>query len=332
MFKVAVVGPIHEKGMRLLRDREDVEIVPATDLSPSGIAGAVRGADAITVRTQTLSEETLALAPGLRIVSRHGVGFDNVDVASLSRRGIPMAIAADSNYTAVAEHTLMMMLCLAKDTFASDRAVREGNFGYRNRGTPTDLLEKEVLIMGFGRIGRRVATLCLAFGMRVSACDPYVETSPVAGVEMVKDFRSALPRIDYLSLHMPATPESAGMIGEKELRSMRPHACIVNCARGGMVDETLLARCLEEGVIKGAGMDVFAAEPNDPSHPLFRRMNCVFSPHNAALSVECSIRMATQCARNVLDCLDGKLDPRVVVNAKEIGMQCFNPHPAPSAG
>ncbi len=320
MFKVAVVGPIHEEGMKLFRERADIEVHVVQDLSPEGIARGIADADGVTIRTQLLPKDVLAGAAKLKVVSRHGVGYDNVDVPYLSSRKIPMALAVDANYTAVAEHTLMMMLTLAKDAEASDKAVREGSFDYRNKGTLSDLLGKQVLILGFGRIGQRVATLCLAFGMRVAAYDPYVTESPVPGVEMVKDWKSRLASADYLTLHLPSMPETVGMIGAKELASMKPTAFVINCARGGIINEDALAEALGKGTIRGAGLDVFLSEPNDPSHPLFRQKRCIFSPHNAALTEECAIRMAKQCAQNVLDCLDGKLQPRVVINRKEIGL------------
>ncbi|MCL2123574.1 MAG: hydroxyacid dehydrogenase, partial [Desulfovibrionaceae bacterium] len=305
MYTVAVVGPIHEEGMKLFHARSDIQASVLQDLSPEGIAKGVTGVDAITIRTQRLPKETLALAPGLRVVSRHGVGYDNVDVAYLSSRKIPMAIAVDANYTAVAEHTLMMMLCLAKDAEAGDRAVRNGDFNWRNKGTLTDLTGKHVLILGFGRIGRRVAALCRAFDMHVSAYDPYVAESSLPGVDMVKDWKALLPAVDFLSLHLPSIPETLGMIGNNELAAMKNSVFIINCARGGIIDEDALAEALGKGNIRGAGIDVFQNEPHDHTHPLFSQKRCIFSPHNAALSVECAIRMATQCAQNVLDCLDG---------------------------
>ena len=320
MFKVAVVGPIHEEGMALFRERSNINVTVLQDLSPEGIAKGITNVDAITIRTQLLPKEILELAPNLRIVSRHGVGYDNVDVAYLSSRKIPMALAVDANYTAVAEHTLMMMLVVAKDALQGQNAVKQGDFAWRNKGTLTDVLGKHVLIMGFGRIGQRVATLCQAFGMTVSAYDPFVTESPVPGVEMVKDWKALLPQIDFLSLHMPSMPETMGMIGAAELKIMKNTAIIVNCARGGLVDEDALAKALAEGTICGAGFDVFKDEPHDHTHPLFAQERCIFSPHNAALTVECTVRMAKQCAQNVIDCLDGKLQARAVVNSKAIGM------------
>jgi D-3-phosphoglycerate dehydrogenase len=129
-----------------------------------------------------------------------------------------------------------------------------------------------------------------------------------------------LPSLDFLSLHMPAAPGSIGMIGARELAMLRPHVIIVNCARGGIVDEDLLAQALSSGAIRGVGMDVFAQEPHDHTQPLFRQKRCLFTPHNAALSVECSIRMAKQAAQNIIDCMDGVLQARVVANRKELGL------------
>lgn len=321
MFTVAVIGAIHEEGLRLLRQRPEIALRILPDLSGEGIAGGVAGVDAIAVRTQILSREALERAPNLRIVSRHGVGFDNVDVAYLSSRMIPLAITADANYASVAEHALMMMLLLAKDAIRGNEAMLRGDFGWRNEGTLTDVLGKHLLIMGFGRIGQRLAVLCLSLGMAVSAYDPFLAASPVPGVAMVRDWKAALPEADFLSLHLPSSPETANMIGAAELASMKKTAFAVNCARGGILDEGALARALAEGLIRGAGLDVFAAEPHDPAHPLLKQQRCVFSPHNAALTAECAIRTASQCARNILDCLDGRLQPRVVVNRKDIGLE-----------
>ena len=243
-----------------------------------------------------------------------------MDVAYLSSRKIPMAIAIDSNVGSVAEHTLMMLLALAKDAMAGDRATRSGDFAWRDRRTASDVAGKSALIMGFGRIGQRVGALCRALGLRVAAFDPYMERSPVEGVEMVKDFRAILPEIDFLCLHLPSTPETRDLIGAGELALLKRGAFVLNCARGGIVDEDVLCDALESGHLGGAGLDVFAKEPPDTAHRLFRQEKVLLSPHNAALTEECAIRMATQAVQNVLDCLDGKLQPRVVMNRREIGM------------
>ena len=188
------------------------------------------------------------------------------------------------------------------------------------RRTASDVAGKSALIMGFGRIGQRVGALCRALGLRVAAFDPYMERSPVEGVEMVKDFRAILPETDFLCLHLPSTPETRDLIGAGELALLKRGAFVLNCARGGIVDEDVLCDALESGHLGGAGLDVFAKEPPDTAHRLFRQEKVLLSPHNAALTEECAIRMATQAVQNVLDCLDGKLQPRVVMNRREIGM------------
>lgn len=321
MYKVVCVGTFHQKGLDLLASRPDLlafEVLAAP--SPENIARSVAGADAIIVRTSPLPKETLALAPNLKIVSRHGVGTDNVDVAHLSSRKIPMAIAIDSNVGSVAEHTLMMLLALAKDARAGDRATREGAFGWRDRRTASDVAGKTALVLGFGRIGQRVAALCRAFDMRVLAFDPYVAESSVPGVDMVPDFRERLPETDFLCLHLPSTPETARMVGAPELARLKRGAFVINCARGGIVDEEVLCDALESGRLGGAGLDVFAKEPPVVTDRLFRQEKVLFSPHNAALTEECAVRMATQAVQNVIDCLDGRLQPRVVMNRREIGL------------
>jgi D-3-phosphoglycerate dehydrogenase len=136
----------------------------------------------------------------------------------------------------------------------------------------------------------------------------------------LKDFRALLPETDFLCLHLPFTPETVGLIGEKDLRALNKEAFIINCSRGGIVDEDALARALQDGEIRGAGLDVFAHEPHDPTHPLFSQKRCLFSPHNAALTEECAVRMARLCAGNILDCIDAKLQKQFVVNWKELGM------------
>lgn len=322
MFHVLAISSFHEKGLALLRNRPDLlKLTILTDTSPESIAKAIPTADAITIRTAPLTKELLSLAPNLKIVSRHGVGTDNIDVAYLSTRKIPVAIAIDSNVGSVGEHTLMMMLALAKDAFAGDRATRTGDYHWRDKRTPVDLAGRTVLVMGFGRIGQKVASLCRMMDMRVLAFDPYITKSPVDGVEMVRDFRAVLPEVDFLTLHMPGTPETKGLIGPKELAAIKKGAFLINCARGGMVDEDLLCQALDSGQLGGAGLDVFAQEPPDISHPLFRQERTILSPHNAALTEECAIRMATQAAQNVIDCLEGKLAPRVVINRRQIGME-----------
>ncbi len=322
MFRVLAFEGSHEKGLELLRSRSDLVKLEMTNATtPPALTEAVSGVDAIIVRTAVLTRDILAEAPNLRIVSRHGVGYDNVDVAYLSSRGIPMALAVDSNVTSVAEHTLMLLLALAKDTFACDREQRRGNYKYRDRRTAVDIGGRTALVLGYGRIGRQVAKVLGLLGMHVRVFDPYVKPEQLdAGQTYVSDYRAALPQADVVSLHVPLTPETAGCIGAAELATMKPTAFLLNCARGGLVDEAALYAALKERRLAGAGLDVFENEPPDADNPLFTLENVIVSPHNAALTDECAARMSLQAARNVIDCLEGRLEPRVVVNRKELDL------------
>ncbi len=319
MYKVVVVSSFHEQGLALLR-REDIELHVVDDFSHESLSCALKGADAVTVRTVPLTPELLDLAPRLRIVSRFGVGTDNIPVDYLSGRGVPVAIAVDSNVTTVAEHTLMMLLTLAKRAFEGDRAVREGRFAWRNAHPTSDLRDKTILLVGCGRIGRRVARLCGAFDMHVEVYDPYLPPERAEGFTLVPDLYEALGRADMVSLHTPYTPETRHLMDRRAFAALKPGAILVNCSRGETVNEAALADALHEGRVGGAGLDVFEGEIPSPDSPLLHLDRVLLSPHNAALSTEGSIRMATQAAQNVLDCLDGRLRPDVVFNRVRLGL------------
>jgi D-3-phosphoglycerate dehydrogenase len=317
MPKVLIIGRFHQDGMKLIEARPDVayEIVDGSD--EAEVAEKIRDADGVTVRTSLLPAHVLDRAERLKVVSRHGVGYDNIDVAALTRRRIPLAIAADANATAVAEHTLHFMLALAKQGLRYDRATREGQWAVRNDLGPVDLLGRRVLVMGFGRIGREVAKRCAAFGMAVMVYDPYVQANVIEAAgdyRSIPDFEAALPETDILTVHMPLGTDSRSLIGSPELAALPQHAFVINAARGGIIDETALHAALTSGTIAGAALDVFDQEPPPSDHPLFALPNVILSPHNAGLSKEAAIRMAISTARNALAGIDGKLDPTMVVN------------------
>jgi D-3-phosphoglycerate dehydrogenase / 2-oxoglutarate reductase len=316
MPKVLVILPFHEDGMKLFEARDDVDY-EIVDGGLEELAEKIVDADGVTIRTTLLPGHILERAERLRVVSRHGVGYDNIHVETLTQRGIPLAIAADANATAVAEHTLFFMLALAKQGLRYDRATREGDWAVRNRLDAVDLMGRRVLVMGFGRIGREVAKRCAAFGMAVMVHDPYVQANVIEAegdYRSVPDFQAVLPETDVLTVHMPLGDDSRSLIGSAELAALPAHAFVINAARGGIVDETALHDALTTGKIAGAGLDVFDQEPPPEEHPLFALDNVILSPHSAGLSEEAAIRMAISTARNVLAGIDGKLDPSMVVN------------------
>ena len=314
--KVLMVQGLHPEGVKLLAARADVEPVALLSDVEAEIAAAARDADAITVRSARITRRIIEAAPKLKVVARHGVGYDAVDVGALSARGIPLAIAIHANMVSVAEHVMFMLLVLLKEAAYYDALTRAADWGSRWNVKANDLAGKDLLIVGFGRTGSRVARRALAFDMKVHACDPYIDQAMIrdAGCVPVADFRAALPAIDAVSVNCPLSEETRHMFSGAEFAAMKPSAVIVNCARGGIVDERALYAALTEGRLRGAGLDVFETEPSPADNPLFRLDNVIVSPHIAGVTVESTIRMSTQTAQNVLDCLDGRLDPAVVVN------------------
>ncbi len=320
--KILLLQPIHDAGLALLQERDDVEIAIANAISEDTLVREIHDAHAIIARATPVTRAIIDAAGELCVVSRHGVGYDSVDVARLTERGIPLAIAIHANALSVAEHTLYLILALAKRGFAFDEAVGRGNFDIRATLRGTDIAEKSLLVVGFGRTGTRVASFARAFDMKVFVYDPYIDQSLVAsaGCTCVVDYFSVLPDMDMVTLHCPLTEETRGMIGGRELDTMRPSAYIVNCARGGIVDEQALCTALESNRIAGAGLDVFESEPLPGDNPLLALDNLITSPHVAGVTLEASMRMATGAAANVLAAFDGTLDPAAVVNSEVLSV------------
>lgn len=320
MPHILIAGPIHERGMELLKSAPGITHTLIKEISTESYLPHLGEADAIVLRTQPMPSSAIALAPRLKIVSRHGVGYDAVDVVALNARSIPLAVVGDVNSRAVAEHTMMLMLAAARRTIAYDRATREGPWNYRNSFEAVELDGKTLFLLGFGRIGRRVARLAQAFGMTVEAHDPFVTPDQMAALEVrpARSIEDGLANADFVSLHLPFSP-TGPVISGQELAAMKPSAIIINAARGGLVDELALDRALREGKLAGAGLDVLAQEPPKRDHPLLSNPRVTFSPHTAGLTAECAARMAVASVQNVLDCFNGRLDPSLVVNAEAIG-------------
>jgi D-3-phosphoglycerate dehydrogenase len=316
---VLVAGRIHEAGIDVLRAAPGVTFEVVEEVSTDAYAPRIPPADALLIRTQPLPASIVAGAPRLRIVSRHGVGYDSVDVQALNARGIPLAVIGDANSRIVAEHAFTLVLALAKRVPAHDRAVRKGDWGVRDGFPAAELWGKTLFLVGFGRIGRLVAGMAAAFGMRVLAHDPYRSADAIraGGAEPVPALADGLRAADAVSLHMPKA-EGNPLIGADELALMKPGVVLVNTARGGLIDEGALADALDAGRIAGAGLDVFEAEPPAADGRLFRSGRTVLSLHIAGLTEECAARMGEMAARNILDFFAGRLDPALVVNRDAI--------------
>jgi D-3-phosphoglycerate dehydrogenase len=313
---VTVAGRVHETGLEVLRRHPGIEIDVVEDPAPEALAEALRSSDALLLRITRVTAAMIEGAQRLKIVSRHGVGYDNVDVAALTARGIPLAVAATSNMVAVAEHTLFMMLELAKRGRPFDAGMRSGDWALRDRLRPFELSGKTLLIVGFGRIGSRVAARALPFDMRVLVVDPYVprERIAAAGCERVASLEEGLALADIVSLHVPLGAETRGMIGRDALARMRRGALLINTARGGLMDEAAVAEAVRSGHLGGAGIDAFEEEPPPAGQPLLAPENVLLSPHIAGVTAEAALRMAQESAANIVAAFEGRLDPAVVVN------------------
>jgi D-3-phosphoglycerate dehydrogenase / 2-oxoglutarate reductase len=316
MKTVLVAGSIHNSGMELLSTRRDLQVNLLSNPTVEQIMQAIGDADALLVRTTPITREAISRAKKLKIVSRHGVGYDNIDIDALTEYGIPLTVIGDINSTSVAEHAIFLMIALAKCGLRLDHAVRAGNWTERDQFAAIELRGKTLLLIGFGRIGSKVAELARAFGMRILVYDPYVKREQLdqSGCGQVSDWRDALGTSDFVSLHLPLSTESKEMIGREELARMKPGSFLINTARGGLIDQSALYDCLRDRKISGAALDAFETEPLPAGHDLCKLDNIILTPHSAALTQECARLMAVVSAQNVLDGLDGNLDRNLVIN------------------
>lgn len=319
MPHVLVAGKIHESGIGLLRSAPDVTVDFVQEVSTEAYAPRIADADAVLIRTQPMPASVIAAAKRLRIVSRHGVGYDAVDVEALNARNIPLTVIGDVNSVSVAEHTMMLMLAVARGTIAYDAATRAGRWAYRDSLDARDLNGRTVLVIGYGRIGRAVSRLSAAFGMSVMVYDPFVDAARVAadGHVALPTLQAGLPVADVVTVHVPMAKDGA-VIGARELATLKPGAIVINTARGGLVDEAALTVALADGRLRGVGLDVLVNEPPRADDPLLASDRVVLSPHSAGLTLECAERMAVAAARNILDFFAGRLDPALVVNGPAI--------------
>lgn len=283
-----------------------------TDLKPM-----LEIADAILVRLFPVTEEVISQATRLKVVGRHGVGFDTVDVAAATRRRIPVVFTPQANSDAVAEHAMMLMLAVSRRLVEVDETVRSG--GWREEPYPdgAELFDKTVGIVGFGKIGRRVAHLCgHGFGMRVVVYDPFVPAADFPdGIRPAETLKDLLREADCVTLHIPLTPENRHMINDEHLGYMKPGAILVNTARGGLVDHKALAHALDRGHLAGAGLDVYEEEPlrSDSLLLALDKRKVTFTPHSAALTDRSMKRMAEMVCNGIFSVLSGE-QPTNVAN------------------
>jgi D-3-phosphoglycerate dehydrogenase len=306
--RVLITEPIHPVGVE--RVAREAEAIYLPDRPGETVDQHLPNVDGVIVRTAKLTAERLRSAPRLRVIGKHGVGVDNVDVGAARELGIVVVSTPGANSEAVAEHALTLMLVVARRIATSSRMLREGRFdAARGTALAVDLRGKTLGLIGLGNIGARLATMCRsALAMRVIAYDPFVSPARAAelGVELAAELPPLLRAADVVSIHTPLTPQTRGIVGADALALMKPSAILVNCARGGLVDEAALLAALREGRLAGAGLDVWAAEPTPIDHPLLALENVVATPHVAGASQEAFVAMAETVAEDVLRVLRGE--------------------------
>lgn len=327
MSKVLLADPIDPLAEQRLCASEEVSR-PAGPTA-ADLCAAARGVDAIIVRTSRLMPEVLSVADRLRVIGKHGVGLDNVDVAYATRRGVVVVHTPAANAVAVTEFTLASIFLLLRPIRAAERALRAGSFAdgeslveqIRQRAlVGGEVHGRTVGIVGWGTIGRRVGAAVSALGASVLVFDPLValEELRASGAGAAHTLDELLATSDIVSLHVPVTPETVGLIGARELGLMQPHALLVNTSRGAIVDEIALADALRVGTIRAAAVDVFTSEPPPPDHPLLKLDNAICTPHVAGATVESLGRMAHEVVEAVLTVLAGGV-PSGVVNPEVLG-------------
>jgi D-3-phosphoglycerate dehydrogenase / 2-oxoglutarate reductase len=307
---VLVAEELAPSALDVLASDFDVRVVDGADRA--ALLPALAGADAVIVRSAThIDAEALAAADRLKVVARAGVGLDNVDVPAATARGVLVVNAPTSNVVSAAEHAVALLLAVARRVPQAAASLRRGEWK-RSAFTGVELADKTIGVVGLGRIGVLFAQRMSAFGTRLLAYDPYVPAARAAqiGVRLVP-LEELLRESDAISIHLPKTPETAGLIGERELALCKPGVIIVNAARGGLVDEHALAQALKEGRIGGAGLDVFATEPCTDS-PLFGFDTVVATPHLGASTAEAQDKAGLAVARSVKLALQGEFVPDAV--------------------
>lgn len=300
-FRVVICEPLAPRARDILEAEEGFEVLDRAGSGREALREAAKSADALIVRSGTrVDEELLGAGESLKVVARAGVGVDNVDLEAASRLGILVVNAPDGNVITTAEHTIAMMFALARKIPSAVSSLKQGRWE-RSRFVGSELSSKTLGVVGMGRVGSQTAAFARSLGMNVIAHDPYLsaETLSRRGVSPV-DFGELLEKSDYVTLHVPMTAETGNLIGAAEIARMREGVRIINCARGGLIDEAALASALDSGKVAGAAVDVYAKEPPERDGPLIGRDDVVCTPHLGASTAEAQENVAISVARQVM--------------------------------
>ena len=316
MKKIAIIEKIHDEGLKLLENNSNYNYELIENTSEENLINKLPEFDGCTLRVSELNENILKHCPKLKVISRHGVGYNNIDTNFIKKNNITLLIANNANQISVAEHVMYMMLSISKGILSHDQSVRSGLFkeGVKNIMT-FELQNKKILIIGFGRIGKALIRMCKSFYMKVIVYDPYVDEKIISdlGGEKVENLNKSLQTADYVSLHVPLTSETKNMINIDNIKVMKPTSILINTSRGSVVNEIDLNNALNDKIIFGAGIDVFETEPVKISNPLLKNKRVILSPHTATWTNECKIRMAKITIQNIIDFFEKRIDKSMLV-------------------
>ncbi len=312
MAKVVITQPLHKDGMAVL-NAAGLETAVSNGGKPEEYLPFVKDADGLIIRIGHIDRATMEACPNLKVIGRPGVGVDNVDVKAATELGIPVVIAPGANTRSVAECAFTMMLTAAKDMVRADRELRKGNWAMRSEYRAYELYGKTLGLIGYGHIGSILASLCQAIGMSVMVYDPFVKPEKVEaeGYKYCATIDPIVEQADVISLHVPLTDETRNLIAKPQLARMKENTILINCARGGIINEADLKEGLEKHQIMAACLDVFDHEPLSPDDPLLTLDNVIVYPHMAGQTREAASNVATAAAKGVAAIIAGEKWPYV---------------------
>ena len=318
MYKIGIIDKMNIKGINLLYDYKDFECELVTDLSHQNLLTQIPKYDGIAIRRGKIDKEILDKSPKLKVIARHGVGYDSIDIKTLKEKNGTLLVTDNTTSTSPAEHIMFSIINIYKGLTMFDEMVRVGDFHkalHLDIKNNFELFNKKILIVGFGRIGKKLIKRCLGFDMEVLVYDPYVDSSIIKSMNgrKIQNLEDALREADIISLSTPLTNETKNLITLKEMKIMKKNSIIINAARGGIVNEKDLNYALDNNIIAFAGIDVFEIEPPDSNNPLLKNKKVLLSPHAATFTKECLEDMSLETAQNLIDFFENKIEKNKIV-------------------
>lgn len=306
MIKILVSDSLSEEGLKILKNAKGFQVDVKTELKPEALKEVIKDYDALIVRSATkVTKDIIEAADKLKVIGRAGVGLDNVDLEAATQKGIIVMNTPGGNTISTAEHTMSMILALSRNIPQANASTKKGEWK-RSKFMGVELYGKSLGIIGFGRIGTEVAKRALSFGMKVLAFDPFLSRDVAEGLGVeVMELKELLETCDYITVHTPLTEETRHMLSDKEFTLMKDGVRLLNCARGGIIDEAALVNAVKSGKVAGAAIDVFEKEPLPPDSEILKLENIITTPHLGASTEEAQVNVAIEVAEIVRDALLG---------------------------